>query len=954
MTSTRNVSDFCKRILNSTFVLAGEKGIKAPIESFEICLILLATGILGFLISRGFTLIRKHVYRDDDQVDTSFDAGGNVNAGLISTTIVSQWTWAATLLQSSAVAARYGISGSFWYASGATIQILLFSMLSVQLKTRAPGAKTFLQVIRARFGKTTHIVFCFFALATNVIVTAMLMLGGSAVITALVKFISVEYATTLIAAIIGGYTLIGGLGATFYVCYFNTAIIYILLVTLMFKVYEDSDDPKNPLGDIPSVFNYVTCATGPAGNRHSSYLTILSNGGLMFGLINIVGNFGTVFMDQSYWQISVAAKPKQGVIGFLLGGLAWFAIPFSLSMAMGLAYVALSTCQGEAMLSDDDISLGLVPPVVAYQLLGKTGAIMVAVMVIMAVTSTGSSEVMAVTSIVVYDIYALYLKPYRLMTDTNSCILCGKGRGRMANPRDKCVCVSMAFCAKCHQDTKSRTESRRAIKPDYKCLVHGSFRVYNDFLSRIRNWTTVWITMAIIPLTICLYMIKASLGWVYLFMGVLVGSAVIPTALAMFWERLTGVAMMAGSIGGALMAISVWLGVASTYEGGLNNWWANTGNEMSMLCGNLVAILGGGLITVIVSFVSNWHYDVSMSEEIWENTRDIDNPLSPWMEKYQKDLQISGSHRLDNRPSLQDVQKAFRRAKVMAYFLSTTFTVVLVIAWPAFMTTIDVMTLTQFTGWVRVSEIWVWLAMLAMIVLPLVNESWDIWSTFVERKKIKALPQQDDDVPVSDHISQSKRSIHSKRPASRLVGANGNQPSIEETDPAETDSMYIIAPVVMDTGQATFPGDGEVVNTSRMVENNTSARSQNTSTSIGHFNHKAALFTDHQGLAGTSASLAHRTAKESGGEFKNMNHHPPPPPQNVDNKRNKNRSVNQEAAAQSEWEEPEIGHNKQVRDELFDREDFNSIAEEEETGSYPGHKNVPPTPDMIDFEEPLF
>ena len=50
-------------------------------------------------------------------------------------------------------------------------------MLSVQLKIRAPGAKTFLQVINARFGKSTHKVFCVFALATNIIVTAMLMLG---------------------------------------------------------------------------------------------------------------------------------------------------------------------------------------------------------------------------------------------------------------------------------------------------------------------------------------------------------------------------------------------------------------------------------------------------------------------------------------------------------------------------------------------------------------------------------------------------------------------------------------------------------------------------------------------------------------------------------------------------------------------------------------------------------
>ena len=37
-----------------------------------------------------------------------------------------------------------------------------------------------------------------------------------------------------------------------------------------------------------------TYACGPVeGNRDDSYLTMLSSGGLMFGIINIVGNFGT-------------------------------------------------------------------------------------------------------------------------------------------------------------------------------------------------------------------------------------------------------------------------------------------------------------------------------------------------------------------------------------------------------------------------------------------------------------------------------------------------------------------------------------------------------------------------------------------------------------------------------------------------------------------------------------
>jgi hypothetical protein len=46
------------------------------------------------------------VYHDADNLDTAFDAGGKVSIGLTATTIVSQWTWSATLLQSSTVASK--------------------------------------------------------------------------------------------------------------------------------------------------------------------------------------------------------------------------------------------------------------------------------------------------------------------------------------------------------------------------------------------------------------------------------------------------------------------------------------------------------------------------------------------------------------------------------------------------------------------------------------------------------------------------------------------------------------------------------------------------------------------------------------------------------------------------------------------------------------------------------
>ena len=48
--------------------------------------------------------------------------------------------------------------------------------------------------------------------------------------------LSPELAAMLLASVIGGYTLIGGLGATFYVSYFNTALIFILILMLVAEV----------------------------------------------------------------------------------------------------------------------------------------------------------------------------------------------------------------------------------------------------------------------------------------------------------------------------------------------------------------------------------------------------------------------------------------------------------------------------------------------------------------------------------------------------------------------------------------------------------------------------------------------------------------------------------------------------------------------------------------------
>ena len=73
------------------------------------------------------------------------------------------------------------------------------------------------------------------------------------------------------------------------------------------------------------------------------------------------------------------------------------------------------------------------------------------------------------------------------------------------------------------------------------------------------------------------YSLQINLSFVYLFMGVTINSAVIPIVLSMFWERLTGLAMITGSIGGTVLALITWISVTVSYPGGLKDFKDNAG-----------------------------------------------------------------------------------------------------------------------------------------------------------------------------------------------------------------------------------------------------------------------------------------------------------------------------------------------------------------------------------------
>ena len=575
-------------------------------------------------------------------------AGRVIKTGLTAAAIVSAWTWAATLLQSSTVAYQYGISGPFWYAAGASIQVLLFGILAIELKRKAPNAHTFLEIIRARYGEAAHRVFLVFALMTNMIVTAMLLLGGAAVVNGLTGM-DISLAAFLIPIGVMIYTLVGGLKATFVADYMHTIIIFIVILTFVGTVYFVSP----VTGGIEGMYEKLTeaAALRPVeGNAAGAYLTMASLGGLIFGIINIVGNFGTVFVDQAYWQRAIAAQPQSTVKGFLLGGACWFAIPFTLATTMGLTAVALGVD-----LTPEQVQLGLTVPAAASVLMGEVGAVLVLTMLFMAVTSAGSAELIAVSSLITYDVYRTYRNP----------------------------------------NASGKT------------------------LLKVSRYTIIGFGIGMGGLAVILLAMGLSLGFVYLAMGVLIGSAVIPIALTITWKRTNKYAATAGAIIGLFVALGTWTGVAALQYGEVN--LASLGDNYSMLFGNIAGILTGGAIAGFGSLLKKTDFEWSqMKERI-------------------KLVDISEKEVAQLQADEETLHKAFRFSLKGGGLM----TLILIIAWPMPLFFAGyVFDINFYSFWVGISVCWVSAATFFIVGLPIIEARHGIAKV---ARRSKPVPQADDD-----------------------------------------------------------------------------------------------------------------------------------------------------------------------------------------------------------------
>ena len=603
--------------------------------------------IIGFgaLFAVGMVAITYCLKRYQGEATDSSEgfstANRTVKTGLIASAVVSSWTWAATLLQSSSVAYLYGVSGPFWYASGATVQIILFCVIAIELKRRAPFAHTYLEVVHARYGPTVHLVFVTFCFVTNILVTSMLLTGGSAVVHSLTGMhIAAACFLLPLGTII--YTMFGGIKATFLTDYAHTVVVLIIILFFTFVTYTASPI----LGSTSKVYELLANASQRhpvEGNAQGSYLTMQSKQGVIFFVINIIGNFGTVFLDNGYYNKAIAASPVSALPGYILGGLSWFAVPFLAATTMGLAAIALESNpvfpSYPNRLSADDVLAGLTLPAAAVALMGRNGAVATLIMIFMAVTSAMSAQLIAVSSIVTYDIYKIYFHP--------------------------------------------QASGRKLIYVSHLSVV--------GFGLLMSGWS------------VCLYYINIDLGYLYLLMGVLISSAVIPGALTLLWRRQSKWAACLSPPLGLISSVSAWLITTRIQFGSITV--RTSGSNIPMLVGNVVALCSPILFVPLLSLVlpDQSPYDFNSMKEIKrddeDETRHVPNVTT-------EEIQ-SGIDLLKRNSCI---------ARLTAIIITLCF--IVAIPWPMYATGY-VFSKSFFTGWIIIGIVWMFMSFIVVGIYPI-------------------------------------------------------------------------------------------------------------------------------------------------------------------------------------------------------------------------------------------
>lgn len=214
--------------------------------------------------------------------------------------------------------------------------------------------------------------------------------------------------------------------------------------------------------------------------------------------------------DTAFWQKSFATEVNATVPGYNLAALAIFGIPWGLGTVFGMTARALHNTPiwptYPSPLTLAQVNAGFVMPYTIKALIGNQGIVAFFVLLFMALTSTVSSSMIAVSSILSFDVYKTYINP--------------------------------------------KASDRKLVKISHLAVFfHGCF---------------------ITGIALALNYGGANMTWLGYFRPILSCPGIIPLGLTLLWDGQTRLAAILSPILGFFTGLAIWLATSKSLYGEIN------------------------------------------------------------------------------------------------------------------------------------------------------------------------------------------------------------------------------------------------------------------------------------------------------------------------------------------------------------------------------------------------
>ena len=304
-------------------------------------------------------------------------AGRNVGLALGAATAVATWITSNTVMLAPQFALQLGVWGMLGYST-ASLGLLFFAPMAKRIRDVMPEGYTSVEFVRLRYGPTAYVLFLGISLFYGLTWMVSMGIAGGLLLEALAG-IPYIYGMTVILTVCVCYTLMGGLFAVIGTDFIQSVIILISLVVVAGVIIS-----RVPVGEVHE--SLVT--------RRPELLSVVAPAAIMAFFNNMLFGFGEIFHSNVWWSRAFAMRDKVGLRAYALAAVIWLPIPVVAGF-LGLAAPALGI-----NIPRPDVA----GPIVAANVLGYGGAVLVFIVVFCSLASSIDSLLAATSDVVTTEV----------------------------------------------------------------------------------------------------------------------------------------------------------------------------------------------------------------------------------------------------------------------------------------------------------------------------------------------------------------------------------------------------------------------------------------------------------------------------------------------------------------------------------------------------------------------